>query len=97
MGDGFLEQRAFLAVADNTPFERPGGRLFVNLFGGFLVRPHVITLPDHTKMQSGFLGHFHTFLLPCGFSRSRQEANLTKKCNPSAIGFFTISLNVSDY
>ena len=62
VGDGFLEKRALLAVADNPPFVQPGGRLFVNFFGGFLVRPHVTTLADHSKMQSGFLGHFaHVF------------------------------------
>ena len=58
MGDGFLEQRAFFAVADDTPFVQSGWRLFINLFGGFLVRPHVTTLADHRKMQSGFLRHF---------------------------------------
>jgi hypothetical protein len=58
VGDGFLEKRTFLAVADNTPFMRSGGSLFVSFLRGILIGPHVTTLADHRKMQSGFSGHF---------------------------------------
>src|ERR1043166_8997117 len=58
VGDRFLQKRTFFTVADNTPFLHPRWSLFVNLFGGFLVGPHVTTLADHSKLQSGFSGHF---------------------------------------
>lgn len=58
VGDGFLEKRAFLAVADDTPFVHPGRGLFVSFLRGFLVGPHVTTLADHRKIRSGSPGHF---------------------------------------
>ena len=58
VGDGFLEKRAFFAVADNAPFVYSGGSLFVSFLRGFLVGPHVTTLADHQKIQSGSPGHF---------------------------------------
>ena len=57
MGDGFLEKRAFLAVADHTPVVHSGS-LFVSFLRGFLVGPHDTTLADHWKVLSGFPGHF---------------------------------------
>ena len=58
MCDGFLEERAFLAVADNTPFVYPGVGLFVSFLKVFLVDPHVTTLADHRKMRGGYPGQF---------------------------------------
>ena len=57
MGDGFLEKRAFLAVADHTPVVHSGS-LFVSFLRGFLVGPHDTTLADHRKLRSGSPGHF---------------------------------------
>src|SRR5688572_2938564 len=53
VGDGFLEKRAFLAVADNTPIVHSGMRLFVSFLRGFLVGPHVTTLADHREIRGG--------------------------------------------
>lgn len=53
VGDGFLEKRAFLAVADNTPIVHSGVRLFVSFLRGFLVGPHVTTLADHREIRGG--------------------------------------------
>jgi hypothetical protein len=47
VGDRFLEKRAFLAIADNTPVVHSGVSLFVSFLRGFLVGPHVTTLADH--------------------------------------------------
>ena len=58
VGDGFLEKRAFLAVADNTPVVNSGMSLFVSFLRGFLVGPHFTTLADHRKIPSGSPGLF---------------------------------------
>jgi hypothetical protein len=56
--DSFLEQRAFLAVADNTPFVHSGRSLLISFLKGFLIGPHGTTLSDHKQIQSGSPGHF---------------------------------------
>src|SRR6266550_2100760 len=58
VGDCFLEKRAFLAVADNTPFVYLGRSLFISFLRGFFVGPHATTLADHHKIRSGSPSHF---------------------------------------
>jgi hypothetical protein len=58
VGDGFLEKRAFLAIADNAPAVHSGVSLFVSFLRGFLIGPHVTTLADHQKIRSGSPGLF---------------------------------------
>ena len=70
VGDGFLEKRAFLAIADNPLLVYAGGSLFVSFLRGFLIGPHVITLADHRDIRGGSASHFAPEFASGLFSRS---------------------------
>ena len=76
VGDGFLEKRAFLAIADNTPAVHSGVSLFVSFLRGFLVGPHVTTLADHRKIRSGSQGLFAPVFVSVRFLTILREGKL---------------------
>jgi hypothetical protein len=51
--DGVFEERALLAVPDDTPLVPSGGILFIGFYGRFFVSPHVTTLADHSLIERG--------------------------------------------
>jgi hypothetical protein len=98
VGDGFLEKRTFLAIADNTPIMHSGMRLFVSFLRGFLVGPHVTTLADHRNIRGGSPSLFTPDFVSVRFLTTlRGKANWTEECNPSAIMVFIVNLNVVDF